>query len=157
MASWPRLHRLNRLTGTLLPRLALDFVPGMLCSAYVALLAENPATSLEDRIVAGRAAQRLWLTATTLGLQMQPQYTPLVFARYAAERRSFTSDQRAQADACEVERRVRRELGRDAVERAIWLARIGPRRSAPGRSLRLPLSKLIVADPPAQLPPLDPA
>ena len=157
MASWPRLHRLNRLTGTLLPRLVLDFLPGLLCSAYVALLAETTPASLEDRIVAGRAAQRLWLTATTLGLQMQPQYTPLVFSRYAATRRSFTRDDRAQGDARDVERRVRQALGRDAVERAVWLARIGPRRNAPGRSLRLPLAKLIVVHPPAELSRLDPA
>jgi len=37
----------------------------------------------------GRATQRLWLTATRLGFQMQPLYTPLVFSKYA--RRTATS------------------------------------------------------------------
>ena len=35
--------------------------------------------------------QRFWLTATSLGLQFQPEYTPLVFARYARERRPFAA------------------------------------------------------------------
>jgi len=156
MVSWSRLRRLNRWTGTLAPRFALDFLPGMLCSAHVALLARPAPSSLEDRIAAGRAAQRLWLTATTLGLQMQPEYTPLVFARYAASNRRFTIDDAAYAQAREVAAQLRRALGPDAVETVVWLARIGPRRSSPGRSLRLPLDRLIVDAPPAELAPPPP-
>jgi len=153
MTSWSRLDRLNRWTGTLAPRLSLDFLPGMLCSAHIALLAPSPPSTLEDRIAAGRAAQRLWLTATALGLQMQPAYTPLVFARYSASGRRFTVVEAAYAQARDVAAEIRGVLGRDAVETAVWLARIGPQRSAPGRSLRLPLDKLIVDTPPVELVP----
>jgi nitroreductase len=156
MTCWSRLHRLNRWTGTLAPRFALDFLPGLLCSAHVALLAHPAPSALRDRIAAGRAAQRLWLAATALGLQMQPEYTPLVFARYAATGRRFTVVDAAQTQAREVAAELRRTLGPDAVETAVWLARIGPRRSSPGRSLRLPLDKLIVDTPPVELPPLAP-
>jgi hypothetical protein len=156
MTSWSRLHRLNRWTGTLAPRFALDFLPGMLCGAHVALLAHPSPSSLEDRIAAGRAAQRLWLTTTALGLQMQPEYTPLVFARYADSNRRFTVVESAQAQAREVAGKLRQALGADAVETTVWLARIGPHRSSPGRSLRLPLEKLIVDEPPAELAPLTP-
>lgn len=157
MTSWSRLHRLNRWTGTFAPRFTLDFLPGMLCSAHVALLAHPAASSLEDRIAAGRAAQRLWLAATVLGLQLQPEYTPLVFARYAASNRRFSVVDAAQAQALEVAARLRRAIGPDAVETAVWLARIGPHRSSPGRSLRLPLDRLIVDTPPAELAPPAPA
>jgi hypothetical protein len=156
MTSWSRLDRLNRWTGTLGPRFALDFLPGMLCSAHLALCAEPAPSALEDRIATGRAVQRLWLTATTLGLQMQPEYTPLVFARYAASDRRFTIVESAPARAREVAAELRRAVGPDAVETAVWLARIGPQRSAPGRSLRLPLERLIVDTPPAELAPVTP-
>jgi nitroreductase len=153
MTSWERIDRLNRWTGTLAPRIALDFVPGVLCSAQLALIAEREPATLADRVAAGRAVQRLWLTATTLGLQMQPQYTPLVFARYARERRAFTTVARAREEASEVAERLADVLGEDPAH-AVWLARVGPQRPVGGRSLRLPLSRLIVAEPPAALPPL---
>jgi hypothetical protein len=153
MASFERLDRTNRWTGTLLPRLALDFAPGVLCSAQLALLAPQAPASLADRIAAGRATQRLWLAATTLGLQMQPQYTPLVFARYAREGRPFTTAAGAGARAHDVAARLDALLGSAQADKAVWIARVGPERSVPGRSLRLPLEKLVVAEPPAELPP----
>jgi hypothetical protein len=154
MVSWARIDRLNRWTGTLMPRIALDFFPGIFCSAQIALIADREPASLADRIAAGRAAQRLWLTAATLGLQMQPQYTPLVFARYAREGRPFTTDARARGEALGVATQLEAMLGEGAAKRAVWLARIGPARPVAGRSLRLPLSTLIVAAPPSELPPV---
>ncbi len=153
MTSWQRVDRLNRWTGTLLPRLALDFLPGVFCSAELALIADRAPASLADRVAAGRAAQRLWLTATTLGLQMQPQYTPLLFARYARENRPFTMVRRARERALAVAGQLREIFGSDA-DNAVWLARIGPRRPVRGRSERLPLSTLIVGAAPPELPPL---
>jgi nitroreductase len=153
MASWQRLDRLNRWTGTLAPRLALDFLPGIRCSAQFALIADQVPSRLSDHVSAGRATQRLWLTATALGLQMQPQYTPLVFARYARENRRFTAVERARSEARAVAASLDAMLGSDA-ERSVWLARIGPARPVGGRSLRLPLSKLIVAEAPKALPAL---
>jgi nitroreductase len=134
MKNWARLERLNRWTGTTAPRLALDFVPGVLCSAHFALMSDAPTTSLESRIAVGRATQRLWLTATLLGLQMQPEYTPLVFARYAEAGRRFTRVATASAQARKVAEELRRELGPDAVRTTVWLARIG-------RSARLPVAR----------------
>jgi nitroreductase len=154
MVSWARIDRLNRWTGTLMPRIALDFFPGIFCSAQIALIADREPASLADRIAAGRPAQRLWLTAATLGLQMQPQYTPLVFARYAREGRPFTTDARARGEALGVATQLEAMLGEGAAKRAVWLARIGPARPVAGRSLRLPLSTLIVAAPPSELPPV---
>jgi hypothetical protein len=153
MSSWENVHRANRLAGTLVPRLELDYVPGILCSAYVALIAPGVSDALADRIAAGRAIQRLWLAATTLDLQMQPQYTPLVFARYARDKRHFTTNGRAREDADEISARLVELLG-NVAERVVWLARIGPERAVSGRSLRRPLSELIVSDPPAALPAL---
>jgi hypothetical protein len=153
MKSWKRLDRLNRWTGTLLPRFALDFLPGVRCSAQLVLLAGQAPASLDDRIAAGRAVQRLWLTATALGLQMQPQFTPLVFARYAREKRRFTTTDRAHERASAIASDLDHVLNRNA-KRAVWLARVGPMRPVRGRSLRLPLAALLVDEAPAELPPL---
>ena len=155
MASWQRLERLNRWTGTLAPRIALDFLPAVRCSAQFALIADAASSRLAGRLAAGRATQRMWLTATAMGLQMQPQYTPLVFARYARADRRFSSVQRAHAEARAVAAGLAKMLGSDA-EHAVWLARIGPARPAGGRSLRLPLSSLIAAEAPDALPALIP-
>jgi len=154
MSRWENVSRANRIAGTLVPRIELDYLPGLLCSAFVALVAPTTSNALSDRIAAGRAIQRLWLAATTLDLQMQPQYTPLVFARYAREHRVFTRTASAQAAGCAIERALAALLGAGTASRAVWLARIGPARSVPGRSLRRPLSDLIVDSPPAELPPL---
>jgi nitroreductase len=156
MKTFARLERLNRLTGTLAPRVALDFLPGIRCSAWVALIAAHTPGSLDDRIAAGRAVQRTWLTATTLGLQMQPQYTPLLFARYAREGRRFTRNARALARARDIDSDLRSLLGERDAPNVVWLARIGPSRPVHGRSLRLPISRLLVESPPLELPPPQP-
>jgi len=152
MASFARLDRINRVMGTLVPRVSLDFVPGIRCSAWLALIAEHPPSSLDDRVAAGRAVQRVWLTATTLGLQMQPQYTPLLFARYARDERRFTGDARAIVRARDIDADLGALLGAGDAPKAVWLARIGPQRPVPGRSLRLPLTRLMVSSPPGELP-----
>jgi hypothetical protein len=152
MTSWTKVSRMNAVTGTLAPRIALDFLPGVRCSASLALVAHAPPTATADRVAAGRAAQRVWLTATRLELQMQPQYTPLVFARYAREGRAFTSS----SHATRMARAIALELDdvmESAAERTVWLARIGHARPIRGRSLRLPLSRLVVAEPPEALTP----
>ena len=145
MSSWERANFLNRFAaGTVLPRLLMDFVPGLLCSAHFALIGSSEPQSTADRVAAGRAVQRFWLTATKLNLQMQPAYTPLVFARYAREERRFTRVEEANATAREVARRLDGLLGSRESARALFLGRIGPARAVKGRSLRLPLERLIV-------------
>jgi hypothetical protein len=153
MTSWERLTFFNRyLGGTVMPRLLLDFLPGMLCSAHFAILGPSEARTTGDRIAAGCAVQRFWLTATQLKLQVQPGYTPLVFARYARERRPFTRVERAQGTAREIARRLDEMLGSDEAVRAVFLGRIGPTRAVKGRSLRLPIERLMV-DRQAEVPP----
>lgn len=156
MASWTRLDRTNRWTGTLVPRLRLDFLPGVLCSAQLAIMADRPPATLPARLAAGRAIQRAWLTAASLGLQMQPQYTPLVFARYAKAGRKFSRAPGALGAARAIASSLDATLGEDSAN-AVWLARIGPRRALRGRSLRLPLAALLVDEPPSSLPPLAPS
>jgi len=147
MSSWKRASFLNRyLGGTVMPRLTMDFMPGVLCSAHFALIGEREPEVLADRVAAGRAVQHLWLTATRLGLQVQPSYTPLVFARYARSLRRFTEVAKAAGTAREVAEGLERLLGTQAARQAVFMGRIGPARAIKGRSLRLPLDRLVVAN-----------
>lgn len=152
MSSWERLDFLNRyLGGTVMPRVLLDWLPGLLCSAHFALIGSDPATEPDDFVAAGRATQRFWLTATRIGFQAQPTYTPLVFANYARQQRNFTRVAAAKVRAKIVADRLDGILGAEAARRAVFLGRIGPARSVKSRSIRLPLDRLIVTTAPESI------
>jgi len=107
MHSWERVSFFNRyLAGTLAPRLQMDLLPGLGCAAHFLILAPRPAETVDDYLAAGRAVQRFWLTATRLGLQLQPEQTPLIFAGYARAGRRFSEV----AAAAEQARRLTAEL-----------------------------------------------
>jgi nitroreductase len=148
MASWDRVQMMNRFFGgTLAPRLQLDLLPGLLCAAHFALVARRPPQDSDDFLAAGAAVQRFWLTATTLGLQLQPQYTPLVFADYARTGVKFTSVESARRRAGWVERRLALLLGEQGAPATVFLGRLGQGRPHSARSLRLPLDRLMVGPP----------
>jgi nitroreductase len=143
MGSWERIQRMNRwFGGTLAPRLQLDLIPGLRCAAHFALVAAKMPTGIDDRLAAGAAVQRFWLTATALGLQLQPQYTPLVFADYARRGIAFTGDERARQRAADVGRRLDSLLGADVAPKTVFLGRLGEGPAPRARSLRLPLERL---------------
>ncbi|MBV9889853.1 MAG: molybdopterin biosynthesis protein MoeY [Rhizobacter sp.] len=142
MASWERVRRMNRwYGGTLAPRVELDLLPGLRCAAHVAIVADRPARGIDDHVATGSAVQRFWLTATALGVQFQPQYTPLVFAAYARRQLAFSKDRQAMARAERVRRGLDALLG-VAAEATVFLGRIGHGPRATSRSLRLPLERL---------------
>lgn len=142
LSSWPRVQATNRyFGGTLAPRLQLDLLPGLRCAAHFAIVAEKTPTDIDDQFSSGAAVQRFWLTATRLGLQLQPQYTPLVFAGYARTGLPFTRVEAARRRAARVASMLTGLLGGDD-ERAVFLGRVGYGPSAEARSLRLPLDRL---------------
>jgi nitroreductase len=145
LASWPRVERMNRyFGGTWLPRLQLELVPGLRCAAHFALIAPERPRGPADHLRAGAAAQRFWLTATSLGWQLQPQHTPLMFAGYARDGVAFSDRPAARARAASIDEMLQRLLGPHAPERTVFLGRIGRGAAATSRSLRLPLERLLV-------------
>ncbi|MBU1690926.1 MAG: nitroreductase family protein [Gammaproteobacteria bacterium] len=144
MGSWQRVDFFNTyLAGHLMPRIEMDLLPGLFCAAHFALLAHKAPETIDDYVAAGRAVQRFWLTATSLGLQLQPEMTPLIFARYVRENRVFSRLPGAMETAANLGARLSRLLRNDAVGQAVFLGRIGSGRSADSRSLRLPMQKLL--------------
>ncbi len=65
MAKWERIAFLNRyLGGTVAPRVEMDLLPGLLCGAHFAIVARTQPAGIDDRLAAGGAVQRFWLSAT---------------------------------------------------------------------------------------------
>ncbi len=145
MGSWRRVEFFNTyLAGTLAPRLQMDLAPGLACAAHFVLLAERRPRGIDDYVAAGRAMQRFWLTATRLGLQLQPELTPLIFARYVREGRPFSSAPGMQRKAQALSGQYAALLGADHGERAVFMGRIGAGPAASARSTRRPLADLLL-------------
>lgn len=151
MRSWARTRFVSRyLGGTLPPRLQLDLLPAFFCAGHVVISAEKESSGSEERLdadfAAGEAVQRFWLTTESLGLFHQPELTPLVFSRYAAEGRRFTRNDAARRNAVGVRDELAALVGEEVLHRAVWIGRIGAGQRARARSLRLPLEALILGE-----------
>lgn len=146
LQNWQRVKFLNRyLAGTWLPRLQMDFSTGLRCAAHFVIIAEKPLSSIDDYIAGGRAMQRFWLEATRLGLQFQPEMTPLIFSRYQAQGRHFTTVSSEQVLAAKLAGRLGDILQDDgnALQR-VYMGRVGFGPSPESRSIRPSLEKLII-------------
>jgi hypothetical protein len=145
MHSWDRVNFLNRfMAGTLAPRIQLDLIPGVACAAHFALVGQGEPRSIDDFVAAGRALQRFWLTATHLGLQLQPEYTPLVFASYVRAGIRFSKIPTLWDQAKRLTNRLAELLGERNALHTIFMGRIGSGTAAKARSTRRQLDKLWV-------------
>src|SRR3569623_1684011 len=98
----------------------------------------------EDYLAAGRALQRVWLTATRLGLQLQPEMTPLIFAEYVRNDLRFTTHEPGWLSAKRESAQLPRLLGPETCARAMFMGRIGAGPAPQARSVRLPLEELLI-------------
>jgi hypothetical protein len=142
MVSWGRLSTMNALMGTWAPRLQMDLLPGIACSAHVTIAAAREPQTIDDYVAAGRALQRFWLTLTTQGYFMQPEMTPLIFSRYAANDTAFTTLDKLRADARALQRQTR-ELFFQGSGFPVFIGRVGAGPAPASRSLRKPLAQLM--------------
>lgn len=144
LKSWERVKFLNTyLAGTLLPRIELDLLPGIRCAAHFVLVADQVPATTQDFLNAGRSVQRFWLTATQLGLQIQPEMTPLIFTGYIQQDIEFTKEQSVNEFAQKISKQFESLLGKDVVENAVFIGRIGNGNAAYARSIRLSVSELL--------------
>jgi nitroreductase len=144
MQSWQRVSFLNTwLGGTLLPRLQLDVWPALNCAAHFIIVAEQPLQTIDDYVAGGRAMQRFWLTATKLGLQFQPEMTPLIFASYVQQGITFTKTPYLIENAYQITKQLENLFATVTLDNAVYLGRVGFGPAPTARSLRLPLIKLM--------------
>lgn len=144
MTSWQRVKFFNTyLAGHMVPRIEMDLLPGVFCAAHFALLADKAPGTIDDYVSAGRAVQRFWLMATSLGLQLQPEMTPLIFSRYVRDGREFSRLPGSMDTAANLRDRLSRLLPNGAAAQTVFLGRIGNGVAAASRSLRLPVERLM--------------
>lgn len=144
MYSWQRVNFFNKfLAGHLVPRIEMDLLPGLFCAAHFAIVAHKAPETIDDYVAVGRAVQRFWLTATSLGLQLQPEMTPLIFSRYVHQGRKFSDLPGAIDTATVLANRLSKLLQNDLAEQVGFLGRIGNGANASSRSLRLPVARLV--------------
>lgn len=142
MVSWDRLSKMNAVTGTWGPRLEMDMVPGIACAAHFVIKAKREPSGIDDYVAAGRAVQRFWLTLTQLGLRMQPEMTPLIFARYLRTNTPFTRADKVRGAAERLLPQLRALIG-DDVPHAVFIGRLGAGNPYDARSRRKALSALM--------------
>ncbi|WP_395403739.1 molybdopterin biosynthesis protein MoeY [Pseudoduganella sp. UC29_106] len=142
MVSWQRLSKMNALMGTWAPRLQMDLVPGLACSAHVSIEAAQEPQSIDDYVAAGRAVQRFWLTLTAQGYFLQPEMTPLIFTRYASNNTAFTAVGKLREDARALRQRTQ-ALFFKGTGFPVFIARVGAGPAPAARSLRKPVSQLM--------------
>lgn len=148
MQSWERVDFFNRyLMGTFTPRVQLDFLPAIRCASHILMRPNEALRTPNDYVCAGMAVQRLWLTATSLGLHLQPEMTPVIFRWYVQSNRSISSlpsiDRGAENLANEFNQLARSELPDDFS----FFCRVGHSRLPTARSVRMDLSDLMKALP----------
>lgn len=145
LKSWGRVKFLNRyFAGTWLPRIQLDLLPGYACGAHFILVSRKPLNSVEDFLHGGQAVQRLWLKSASLGLQFQPEMTPLIFSQYSDAGIKFSESDKARVMADEVKASLQQYLAGEKVGRGVFMGRLGYGASPKSRSLRKPLEELLI-------------
>lgn len=145
LKSWGRVKFLNRFfAGTWLPRLQLDLLPGYACGAHFILVSKKPLDSVEDFLHGGQAVQRLWLKSASLGLQFQPEMTPLIFSQYSDAGIRFAESDKARVMADEVKTSLQTFLAGVDVGSGVFMGRLGYGAAPESRSIRKPLDELLI-------------
>ena len=146
MQSWGRVEFFNRfLLGTVAPRIQLDFLPAIYCAAHLLVKPRSSPTQLADWVELGMAVQRLWLTATRLGLHLQPQMTPVIFRWYAHAGRRFSAQSELFQQAVDLAADFERVAGVGPMQDFGFFARVGTSRVPKSRSIRRDYSELMKA------------
>ena len=154
LANQKRTDFANRLGSSIIAGLQMDAVPGIFSSAYFALRLAQRSSDPKERVSqllrAGESMQRFWLTATKMGLVMQPCLAALAFTHYGSTGEAFTISEIGRRLAAKLAHKANQVLSHP--QELVLLGRIGwpnPRK-VESRSTRLPLTSLMRSGPPQQ-------
>ncbi|WP_428828153.1 nitroreductase family protein [Azonexus sp. IMCC34842] len=145
MQSWGRVNFFNHfLFGTIAPRIQLDFLPALACAAHVLIKPKHPLNRLEDRVTAGMAMQRLWLTASRLGLHLQPEMTPVIFRWYVQDGREISGKASINEGAMSLAERFEYLASANRQSGFSFFCRVGTSERPSARSVRKELPNLMM-------------
>lgn len=144
MQSWERLEFFNRyFMGTVLPRVQLDLIPGLFCSAHFLIQAKKAPSELADYVRAGEVIQRVWLTCTANGLLLQPEMTPIIFNWYAVDGKALSCLSRVNQEVSVFSGKFQ-ALTRPDKGYPVFMCRVGTSRQPGSRSVRKSLKELML-------------
>jgi hypothetical protein len=147
MQSWERVDFFNHyLGGTIIPRIQLDFIPGVACASHILMRPAKRPVEFVDHVQAGIALQRLWLTATSLGLHLQPEMTPLIFRWYARAGRTFSTLPGIENQTHKLATRFENVAKTKESDSFSFFCRVGHSHPPYSRSIRRKLNELFVSD-----------
>ncbi|MCP5373313.1 MAG: ThiF family adenylyltransferase [Hyphomicrobiales bacterium] len=110
LQSWEKTKTMNKLPGSSFgAKFQMDYTPGKNCAAHFTVSRRSkPAEGdeMHQLIRTGQAWQRFWLTATRLGLALQPAMAPLIFGYYGRHDVAFTEDHNVRGKAIELARQL---------------------------------------------------
>ncbi len=154
LSSWPRMLKLNRFGGLWSAAFQMDYLPGLMSAAFFTIRANNTSASVNapeaERTIAllhaGEAVQRFWLTATKLGLSVQPSVAPICFA-LCGNSGTFTTDQTVLSKAARFSAIAEKRMP-GICETVLFSGRLGTaRRAQPKRrAVRRPLRDLVTCE-----------
>jgi len=146
MRRWSRTRLLNGLGGTVMAARQTDTAPILGSAACFSVRLATPVAERGPNTLlrAGEHLQRFWLTATRLGLAMQPLLAPLIFAEYGEKGLPFTTDAAVRAKAAILAASFKQVVGTGTSD-VVFMGRIGEpwARRPECRSVRRPLAELI--------------
>jgi hypothetical protein len=137
----------NRIGSPYIAGLQMDTVPGIFSSAYVVFRlsgrSHDPKERVSELLRVGQSVQRFWLTATRLGLAMQPCLAALAFTHYGSTGEAFTISSSGRRLALKLAHRANRVLSHP--DDLVFLGRVGAPsiRKVESRSTRMPLTSLL--------------
>lgn len=145
MQSWARVEFFNRyLAGTIVPRVQLDFIPAIACASHLLLRPKQSPCGLAEHLAAGIAMQRLWLTASSLGLCLQPEMTPVIFRWYVQGKRNISLKPEINDGAIALARQFEQLAATQPDDRFSFFCRIGHSHAPHSRSIRKELRHLML-------------
>lgn len=149
LADRKRTEVANRMGSPFFAGLQMDFLPGIFSAAYFVFRLERAAAPGEEAsqtLRLGQAVQRFWLTATKLGLVLQPCLATLAFSHYGTAGEAFTVSEPERRKAAKLARLAGQALA--DFQRVRFLGRIGfpVKAKLESRSLRVPLDRLVRDD-----------
>lgn len=140
---WHRVNFANKYLGAaLIPRIILDFIPGLRSNAHFVIYANQEPKTVQEHLSAGQAIQRFWLTVAQLNLGLQPSQTSIIFAKYLRNKTVFTLDDSVIANARKAKEALETVIPHS--ERAVFVGRLGRTELPRSRSIRKSLSELII-------------
>lgn len=122
-----------------------DWLPSIFCGAHFVLTLQDN-SKLDDPatlVKMGEAVQRFWLTATSLGLVLHPNYAHVLFSNFSNNNVKFTNDEKLIDKVHDITDKLNCLFD---TKKIILAGRIGfPRKPEAGsRSVRKSLEKLLI-------------